>query len=250
MKQVDITQADFLLDVFDRFGKSDAQAAFDFVRKNSGQEKKDELQPVYQLEESEVQAVDLGLPSGTLWADRNVGAKSPEDYGGYFSWGNTEPHFPNRENMDWGDDEEAFDYSFSSSNYEETEGYKLDGDIDLAHDAAHVNMGEPWQMPQSEQFQELYDYCTWTRKTVNGVNGYLVTSKENGNSIFFPCSGYGYGTSWYYRGSVGYYWSSSLYSAAYGRYLGFNSGGVYPQNNDRRFNGFAVRAVQTSFNNK
>ena len=137
---------------------------------------------------AEVIAVDLGLPSGKLWADRNVGAKSPEDYGAFFSWGNVEPHFPNKDNMDWGDDDEAFDYKFSSEEYKKTPGYKLEGNIDAEHDAATVNLGEPWCMPTEDDFQELYDNCDWTRKTVNGVNGYLVTSKINGNSIFFPCS--------------------------------------------------------------
>ena len=252
---------DFLLDVFERFGKTDAQAALDFVTKNTSTEGEivriigvdaNTGQPIAQKPfkeavSKEVQAIDLGLPSGTLWADRNVGAKSPEDYGAFFSWGNTDPHYPNKENMDWGDDNEAFDYHFGSDNYEKTEGYKLEGDIDLEHDAARINMGEPWQMPTSDQFQELYDNCKWERKTVNGVNGYLVTSNINGNSIFFACSGNGYGQSWVNRGSDGNYWSASLYSATNGRYLGFYSGGVDPRNYNYRFYGFAVRPVQKSF---
>ena len=189
-------------------------------------------------------AVDLGLPSGTLWADRNVGAESPEDYGAFFSWGNTEPHYPNRGNMDWGDNIKGFGYAFNSGNYKTTEGAQLTGDIDLAHDAAHANMGEPWQMPTSGQFQELHDSCDWVRKTRNGVNGYLVTSRINGNAIFFACSGYGYGTSWNFRGSGGSYWASSLYSATYGRVLVFSSGGVCPQGLGLRYYGFAVRPVQ------
>lgn len=197
---------------------------------------------------AEVTAVDLGLPSGKLWADRNVGAKSPEDYGAFFSWGNVEPHFPNKENMDWGDDDEAFDYKFSSEEYKKTPGYKLEGNIDAEHDAATVNLGEPWCMPTEDDFQELYDNCDWTRKTVNGVNGYLVTSKINGNSIFFPCSGYGHGSSWNYRGGGGDFWSASFVSAVFARSLNFYSGGVYPQHGNYRCNGFALRPVQTSFN--
>lgn len=189
-------------------------------------------------------AVDLGLPSGTLWGDRNVGANSPEDYGAFFSWGNTEPHYPKTENMDWGDDDEAFDYCFNSDNYEKTEGHKLKGNINLEHDAARVNMGKPWRMPTCDQFKELYDNCDWTRKTVNGVNGYLVVSKINGNSIFFACSGLGNGTSWYSRGSYGYYWSASFYSARYARRLYFYSFGVSPQHTSVRYGGFAVRPVQ------
>ena len=191
-------------------------------------------------------AVDMGLPSCTLWCDRNVGAKSPEDYGAFFSWGNTDPHYPNRGNMDWGDDDDGFDYSFDSDTYEKTAGYKLEGNIDVAHDAARVNMGEPWQMPTEEQIKELFDNCDWVRKTINGINGYLVTSKINGNVIFFPASGIGDGTSWYDRGSNGNYWSSSWGSARNARFLYFNSDGVNPQGTNFRYYGFAVRPVQLS----
>lgn len=261
MKQTNRT--DFLLDLFERFGKTDAQAALDFVTKNTTED--GELiriigveaktgQPIAEklsckTENGKVQAVDLGLPSKTLWADRNVGAASPEDYGAFFSWGNTEPHYPNKENMDWGHDDDGFSgvYKFDEETYNGTPGAKLKDDIDLEHDAARANMGESWQMPSKEDFQELYDNCLWERKTVNGVNGYLVTSKKNGNSIFFACSGYGDGTSWGNRGSLGYYWSASLYSATHGRRLGFYSGGVDPQRDNDRFLGFAVRPVQKSF---
>ena len=183
---------------------------------------------------TEVQAIDLGLPSGTLWADRNIGADVPEGVGLYFSWGNTEGH------------EFGTDYDFDED-YKNTEGSKLDGDIDLEHDAARVNMGEPWRMPTEDDFVELCDNCTTSFESLNGYKGMRFTSKINGNSIFLPCSGVGYGTSWHGRGSRGLYWSSSLYSASYGRLLLFYSGGVYPQYNDYRFSGFAVRAVQTSF---
>ena len=246
MKQTNINQKEFLLDVFERFGKNDAQAAIDFVRHNMTEfiSDNDNNEKGTGKVSTEPVAVDLGLPSGTLWCDRNVGAKSPEDYGAFFSWGNTEPHFPNKENMDWGDDDYAFDYNFNSEEYKKTPGYKLEGNIDAEHDAAIVNLGEPWRMPTEDDFQELYDNCDWTRKTVNGVNGYLVTSKINGNSFFFPCSGYGDGTSWNDRGSNGLYWASTLYSAAGGRYLYFYSGGVNPQDSSSRFNGFAVRPVQ------
>lgn len=190
-------------------------------------------------------AVDLGLPSGTLWCDRNVGAKSPYDNGAFFSWGNTEPHYPKQSDTDWGDSNEVFEGTcFDEDSYQETAGAKLEGNIDLAHDAARVNMGEPWLMPTEEQFEELAEHCIWQRKTINGMNGYLVTSKTNGNSIFFSCSGYGRGRSWYYRGSYGYYWSSTFYSARSARGLIFVSGGVNPQNINYRYSGFALRPVQ------
>ena len=148
--------------------------------------------------------------------------------------------------MDWGDDDDGFDYSFDSDTYEKTAGYKLEGNIDMAHDAARVNMGEPWQMPTEEQIKELFDNCNWVRKTINGINGYLVTSKINGNVIFFPASGLGHGTTWNYRGSFGYYWSSSWYSARYARSLYFYPSGVDPQDTNDRYGGFAVRPVQLS----
>ncbi len=197
-----------------------------------------------------ITAVDMGLPSGTLWCDRNVGAKSPEDYGAFFSWGNLEPHYPKRDNMDWGDDDDGFDYSFDSDTYKKTEGYKLKGDIDMAHDAAREFMGEPWQIPTEGQFEELFENCDWVRKTINGINGCQVTSKINGNIIFFPASGYGVGTSWDSRGSYGNCWSSSWSSARYARNLGFGSGGVYPQGGNNRYNGFPVRPVQMLHQNK
>ena len=227
-------ETDFLLDLFERFGKSDAQAALDFVRRNQ-QQNVDGVTDGHKEEDVAYQLVDLGLPSGTKWAERNIGAKSEEDVGLYFSWGNTDGHVF------------GTDYDFDEDVYNETQGAKLEGDIDLEHDSARVNMGEPWRMPTSEEFQELDDNCTHEFCSVNGYRGMRFTSKINGNSIFFPCSGFGYGTTWYYRGSIGYYWSGSLYSATNGRSLGFGSGGVYPQDNNDRFYGFAVRAVQTSF---
>ena len=190
-------------------------------------------------------AVDLGLLSGTLWCDRNVGAESPFDDGAYFSWGNITPHRARQsDENEWGDTDEAFFEDFTSDIYEKTAGAMLEGNIDLEHDAARHNMGETWQMPTAEQFQELFDNCDWIRKVINGVAGYLVVSRINGNSIFFSCSGNGSGTSRNDRGSYGSYWSSTVIDSRSARSLDFYSGGVYPQNYYYRYNGFAVRAVQ------
>lgn len=220
-----------LLDIYERFGK-DAQGAVDFVRRNIGagrepvefdMTKKDDYMPV---------AVDLGLPSGVKWADRNVGAKSPEEPGLFFNWGNVE-------GVEIG---KACD--FSKDVYAETEGAKLKGNLDAAHDAATVNLGEPWRMPTGEEFQELYDNCDWEWTSENGYYGVRFTSKINGKSIFFSASGYGAGSSWNRRGAYGIYWSASFNSARSARYLVFSSGGVYPQNTYDRYFGFAVRPVQ------
>ena len=222
-----------LLDIYERFelAKS-AQGAMDFVRRNieSGREpvefdltRKDDYMPV---------AVDLGLPSGVKWADRNVGAKSPEEPGLFFSWGNVA-------GMEIG---KACD--FSEEAYAETEGAKVKGNLDAAHDAATMNLCAPWRMPTDKEFQELSDNCDWEWTTENGYYGVSFTSKINGKSIFFSASGYGSGSSWYSRGAYGFYWSASFYSARYARGLFFGSGCVDPQGNNGRCVGFAVRAVQ------
>ena len=179
-----------------------------------------------------VRLVDMGLPSGVKWADRNIGAKSPEDVGLYFSWGNTK-------GVEFGKV-----CNFSEESYDESEGAKLDGNLDTEHDAATVNMGKPWRMPTSDEFLELYDNCEWKYVAQNGYYGVRFTSKINGNRLFFACSGYGTGRSWNNRGSSGYYWSSSFHSARYTCLLDFRIGGMNPQSYDNRFYGFAVRSVQ------
>ena len=134
-------------------------------------------------------AVDLGL--SVKWATVNIGAESPEDYGNYYAWGETE----------------AKD-SYTSSN-SVTYGVDMD-DIagDAEYDAATANWGSSWRMPTYDEMEELVDNCTWTWTTENGVNGYLVTG-PNTNSIFLPAAGNRNGTSLYNAGSDGVYWSST-----------------------------------------
>ena len=181
--------------------------------------------------------VDLALPSGLLWCEHNVGAATPYEDGLYFSWGNVTGHT--------GDD----GYDFGTSNdgpYASTPGAALEGNIpsNNTYDAARHNMGAPCRMPTVGEFQELNAQCDseWTDE--DGVAGRRFTSRINGNSIFFPASGYRYGTGLNYHGSDGYYWSSSLYSSANGYFLYFYSGGVNPADSSNRFYGFSVRAVQ------
>ena len=182
-------------------------------------------------------AVDLALPSGVLWADKNIGATTPYEDGLYFSWGNITGHT--------GDD----GYDFGTDNegpYASTPGAEMTGNIptNTTYDAARHNMGAPWRMPTVGEFQELAANCDseWTDE--DGVAGRRFTSRINGNSIFFPASGNRYDAGLYYRGSRGSYWSASLSSQADGCNLYFNSGGVNPAGNDNRFVGFSVRAVQ------
>ena len=190
-----------------------------------------------QVAPAPAEAVDLALPSGVLWCEHNVGASTPYEDGLYFSWGNITGHT--------GDD----GYDFGTSNdgpYASTDGAALTGNIPTngTYDAARHNMGAPWRMPTVGEFQELNSNCTseWTDE--DGVAGRRFTSNINGNSIFFPASGNRNGTGLDYRGSIGYYWSASLYSQTGGFYLNFYSGGVSPAYYYSRFNGFSVRAVQ------
>lgn len=128
--------------------------------------------------------VDLGLPSGTLWATKNVGAETESDYGLYFAWGETQGY------------PDASIKQFSSSDYKWEDGSKYnqtDGltELQAVDDAATVNMGDNWHMPTSAQISEIQDSSltryTWT--TINGTQGRLFTSKINGNTIFFPGAG-------------------------------------------------------------
>ena len=185
--------------------------------------------------------VDLGLPSGTLWATMNVGADSPEDYGDYFAWGETQP----KDEYNWSTYKWCNGRSNTLTKYctQSSDG-TVDNKktLDLADDAANANWGGDWRMPTKTEQNELrntsYTTCTWT--TQNGVKGYKVISKKNGNSIFLPAAGYRSRSSLIYAGSNGVYWSSLLntgysdnafildldwrgvYSNYYGRTLGLS----------------------------
>ena len=192
--------------------------------------------------------IDLGLPSGTKWACCNVGASSPEEYGDYFAWGETEP----KDEYNWdtykycnGSDDTMTKYCFES-NY----GYNgfTDNLTELLpeDDAATANWGSGWQMPSTEQLEELiyneYTTTEWTKQ--NGVNGLLITSEVNGNSLFLRAAGYRYDTSLEYAGVYGLYWPRSLGTGrSYGvRSLHIDSMINYASN-CHRCCGFSVRPV-------
>ena len=181
--------------------------------------------------------VDLALPSGLLWCEHNVGASTPYEDGLYFSWGNVTGHTS----------DDGYDFGTSNDGpYAQTPGAALTGNIPTngTYDAARHNMGSPCRMPTVGEFQELNNNCDseWTDE--DGVTGIRFTSRINGNSIFFPASGYRHGTGLNHRGSYGLYWSASLYAQTGGYYLRFNSTGVNPVHDVDRFGGFSVRAVQ------
>jgi len=163
--------------------------------------------------------VDLGLPSGTLWATCNVGAYAPEDPGDFFSWGETEP----KNDYSWKN------YKFCHvtnvvllTKYCDNSSNGYNGFTDnlisllLEDDAARANWGDGWRMPTVEEWEELKNNTTYTWITHNGVNGLLFTA-SNGNSIFLPATGIFTGSSNDNEGNTGMYWSCSL-SSGYPEY--------------------------------
>lgn len=143
-------------------------------------------------------AVNLGLPSLTKWASCNVDASCPEDYGGYYSWGETQ-------------EKKLYERrTFSLYDISKKTFITLDESIcGTEHDVARHLWGDRWQMPTLGQFKELVEYCSYEWTILNGVIGGKFTG-PNGNSIFLPAAGRRYGPGLYYDGLVGLYWSGEM----------------------------------------
>ena len=196
---------------------------------------------------------------GPYWAECNVGASKPEEYGYYFWWGDTVGY--KREGNAWvatdgsSSNFQFYDDPISQQTYNksiatlQSEGWIVskDGTYVLApeHDAAHVHWGGEWRMPTLQELADLNSKCDWTWTTMNGVLGYLVKGKGGytSASIFLPCAGYGNGTSLGNAGSGGYSWSSvpNSGSSAWGLYFG---SGYRSTCNGSRGLGQSVRPVQ------
>ncbi len=182
--------------------------------------------------------IDLGLPSGTLWACCNVGASSPEDYGGYYAWGETEE----KESYTW-------------ENYIHADGeYGTSHDIgtDIAgteYDVAHVKWKGSWQMPSQAQVKELVENCTREWETQGAINGYTFTG-PNGNTIFVPVAGFIFDSTNIFDNNDGRYWTSSLGPSDCERayYLFLNNENVSCDNYDNRQLGCSVRPIITTPN--
>ena len=208
--------------------------------------------------------IDLGLPSDTKWACCNVGASSPEEYGLYFAWGETQGYT--------GDTSDGRSFNWASykwmnsgqSSWNQINKYTIadrqpsacwysdgtfvgDGLTELLpeDDAATANWGGDWRMPSVDQMDELInsEYTTTEWRRLNGVTGRKITSKINGNSIFLPAAGYRGGTSLYYAGLGGFYWSRSLLDLSdYAYNLYFFPGSI--DNYYYRYFGQSVRPVR------
>ena len=195
---------------------------------------------------------------GPEWAETNVGADNPEDYGLFFWWGDTLGY--KRENDAWAaSDGSVSDYGFFSTN---TPTYGLNTDalqsggwiteegvLAPAHDAAQSHWGGTWRMPTDAELSALLENCDWTSTTQNGVNGYLVRGRGDyaDNSIFIPIPGFGSGNEFYDEGSGGSIWSSVPCSDSRGHAWGYRlkSGELdVTVENYYRCNGFSVRPVR------
>lgn len=193
--------------------------------------------------------VDLGLPSGTLWATCNIGADTPEDDGDYFAWAETMP----KEIYDWksykygGFHEEGYELS----KYCTDSSYGLDGFVDNklflepADDVVRVQWGADWRMPTCDEWEELLlnTASEWT--TLGGVDGWRFTA-QNGNSLFLPAAGYYWETS--LNTGLGLYWSSMINKEFPYRTWGihFNSYQCHICGSSDRNRGQTVRAVRAT----
>ena len=185
--------------------------------------------------------VDLGL--SVKWATCNVGATKPEEYGNYYAWGETTP----KTTYYWDT------YKWCNGSYDTMIKYCTDSDygtvdnktvLNFINDVAYINLGGAWRMPTDSEWTELRNNCTWTWTTRNGVNGYMVKSKINGNSILLPAAGMRGSDILYFAGSCGFYWSSSLDTDEpyYAWNVHFLSDNVN-RNNMNRCSGQSVRPV-------
>ena len=173
--------------------------------------------------------VDLGLPSGLKWATCNVGASSPKGNGNYYAWGETST---------------KSSYTDDNSTTYGKEMSDISGNA--AYDVARKLWGSSWRLPTYEEFEELLDEdnCTWEWTTQSGVNGYKVTGKINGESIFLPAAG-GHSSTSFHAGSNGYYWSSEpiLFDTDDRAFLLDFDSGSHSTSSSGRHQGFSVRPV-------
>lgn len=225
-------------------------------------------------------AVDMGLPSGLLWADVNLDITQPDKWAilpyqyecSFCSWGNTDMYNPNAEESfegvyDWGSIN-AQEPWYEGQPYGSTPGAALTENIGPANDVARHFLGALWRIPSDVDFVELFHNCDFIdangdivtaatsvagtaadkRVWMNGIVGFRLRSKINGNIIFIPACGDGVGTEWKSRGVNGAYWASTLVTARSARYLNFNPSGGSPNGSSYRFAGMAIRPVYGAYN--
>ena len=192
---------------------------------------------------------------GPYWAETNIGAEEPWEYGFYFWWGDVVGH--KYEGGAWvSSDGTMSNFSFDSSNTPtygksistlQNEGWiTADGILAPEHDAAQVHWGGGWRMPTDQELSDLVSKCDWTWITMNGVQGYVIRGKDDyaSVSIFLPAAGLGFGDSFSNTASHGSYWSSVPKSDAYNAWRVYFSSDYNYTSDCSRFRGQPVRAVQ------
>lgn len=193
--------------------------------------------------------VDMGL--SVKWATCNVGASIPEEFGNYYAWGETEPQDNNIYNWDsykWC--KNGYEYAeYAMTKYCKSSPNGFLGMVDNkdtlepADDAASVNWGGAWRMPTIKEMDELRKKCKWEWISSNGIWGYKITSKKNGNFIFLPAADHRSNNSNNIDNSWGCYWSSSLGTSNTACELNFYSEKISKADFRYRCNGLSVRAV-------
>ena len=207
------------------------------------------------MTENGYEYIDLGLPSGTMWATCNVGANKPEDNGLLFQWGRTDGYM-------YGDKNNQF--KTHSQNKQDTGNefipkttsgklYKKNEILDLEDDAAHTHMGGLWRMPTQDKLEELYNNTTHKVETINGVKGMMLTSNINRCQLFIPFAGYwnNHNDSFNYIRYVANIWSSQVYKDNKGIYVFYcSSSGLAYIGLNYRSAAFLVRGVFNPNDNK
>ena len=188
--------------------------------------------------------VDLGLPSGTLWAATNLNAFKPEQAGYYYQWGDTigwtAEQVGTNKQFSWDDYKYGTsEYTSDQTKYNATDGLKI---LELSDDAAYQMLGAKWKMPTKEDFEELIENTTYSTVSINGVQGGKYTA-SNGNYIFLPFKGAGSNNS-IVNTNNSYHWTSSVYEShiSLAWYLDCYSDECY-MNSIRRSNGYNIRPV-------
>ena len=200
-----------------------------------------------------VEAVDLNLPSGTMWANMNIGATSETDYGDYFAWGATSPYYSALSPLTW---KTGYTVGYVETNapfwdgsawtkYNETDSKTA---LEAADDAVIANWGAPWQMPTYEEYVELIantDHHWVSDYNSTGISGYkFINQQDNTKFIFLPAAGLIEGTDFPNKGTLGYYWLASLNSDVESAKIFYFSGSAYNSTIAPRYRGMTIRAIQ------
>jgi len=200
--------------------------------------------------------VDLGLPSGTLWATTNIGADSPEDPGDHFAWGETDGDSSGKTDFSWSSYKYCEGAERTLTKYCSKSEYGYNGytdtltELEPEDDAAYTNWGKAWRMPTKDQWVELSEKCTWLWTTTqNGVSCRKVVG-PNGNYILLPIAGRWSDSQLGRADSHGYYWSCSLhtdYPTSAWMFFFYNiDNNGYTDSHAYRYLGYSVRPVRST----